>query len=495
MFAVAILLIFFVSPHSFDPTRVGPSLPQSKIQTTEFAKGKIIESVDCTGDPSQSYAVYLPSSYATEKKWPVLFAFDPIARGKVPVEHYKDAAEKFGWIVIGSNNSRNGPMQASITAWNAMVKDAQRRFRIDEQRVYVTGFSGGARLAIYLATQCQGCVAGVIAAGAGFPIGLNAATRLPFPIFVTLGVDDFNFAEITELDRTLNKAGTAHLVEEFAGRHDWPPAEVAIDSIGWMELQAIRSGTRPPDQQFVQATWQAEWGRANSLVAAKKFYEAFQAHSAIIAAFSGLHDLAEAQTELAKLQASPEVKSAVREVQRQITRQREFEARVRSLIAASQRVSLRNDAEISSDNPRPEQNVAEGPTPESQLKSLFADLRKQAAKQDDSSDRRVARRVVNGAYINFYEQGTGELSQKHFDAAARWFALASDINPERAVAFFYLACAYAGKGDKKKSFRALKSAVDHGFSDVAAIANNPLFDSIRDDAQYRAIMQTLQSKH
>ena len=386
-------------------------------------------------------------------------------------------------------------MQEPIKAWNAMVKDAQQRFRLDERRIYVTGFSGGARVAIFLAAQCQGCIAGVIAAGAGFPVGLDATKRSPLPIFVTVGVDDFNFAEISELDQILDKAGTTHQVEQFAGRHDWPPPEVAIGAIEWMELQAIRSATRPNDQQFVQSIWQAKWARANSLVEAKKFYEAFQAYSAINATFSGLHDLSGAQTELAKLQASSEVKNASREVQRQITRQHEFEARVRTLIAASQRVSLRSDAGDSSDNARPEQNVSEGPAPESQLNTLFADLRKQAAKAEDGSDRRVARRVVNGAYINFYEQGTSELSQKHFDAAARWFALASDINPERAGAFFYLASAYAGKGDKKKALRALKSAVDHGFSDVAAIENNALFDSIRDDPQYRAIMQTLQSKH
>lgn len=469
------------------------AVQQSNLATAEIPKATIIEKVICAADTTRTYTLYLPANYSNDRKWPLLVAFDPVARGRLPVERYKDAAGKYGWIVIGSNNSRNGPMQPSITAWNAMVKDAQARFPIDERRVYVTGFSGGARLATYLATQCQGCVAGVIASGAGFPVGLNAATLLPFPIFVTLGVDDFNFAEVSELDQTLDKAGTTHLVEEFAGRHDWPPPEVASDAIEWMELQAIRSGTRPNDPQFVESAWQAKWARASSLVEAKTFYEAFQAYSAIVATFSALHNVVEAQSELAKLQTNSEVKNATRDVQRQITRQREFEARVRTLVAASARVSLRNEAENSPDNQR-EQNVPDELAPDAQLKSLFADLRKQAAKPEDSSDRRVARRVVNGAYINFYEQGTSELGQKRFNAALRWFALASDINPERAGAFFYLAAAYAGKGDKKKSLRALKTAVDRGFSDLAAITENKLFDSLRDDPQYREIIHALESK-
>src|SRR4030081_1330824 len=100
----------------------------------------------CAGEPNQSYALYLPANYTTEKKWPVLYAFDPGARGKIPAERFREPAEKYGWIIVASNNSRNGPMQPSVDAWNAMVKDTHARFAIDDDRVYVAGMSGAARL-------------------------------------------------------------------------------------------------------------------------------------------------------------------------------------------------------------------------------------------------------------------------------------------------------------------------------------------------------------
>ena len=62
----------------------------------------------CTDDTSQSYEVYLPSGYPAQKKWPVIFVFDPHGNGKLAVEHFKEAAEMFGYVVLGSNNSRNG---------------------------------------------------------------------------------------------------------------------------------------------------------------------------------------------------------------------------------------------------------------------------------------------------------------------------------------------------------------------------------------------------
>jgi len=51
----------------------------------------------------------LRSSYTPQRNWPILYGFDPGGRGKQPVELFKDAAEKYGWIVVGSYNSRNGP--------------------------------------------------------------------------------------------------------------------------------------------------------------------------------------------------------------------------------------------------------------------------------------------------------------------------------------------------------------------------------------------------
>src|ERR1044072_7311856 len=79
-------------------------------QTNSIPRGQIVERVEALNDPSQSYALYLPSNYTPNRKWPVLYAVDPGARGRVPVERFKEAAEKYGWIVLGSNNSRNGPL-------------------------------------------------------------------------------------------------------------------------------------------------------------------------------------------------------------------------------------------------------------------------------------------------------------------------------------------------------------------------------------------------
>src|SRR6266850_2335045 len=68
----------------------------------DLPKGIVVEKVVCELDVSQSYALYLPSGYTPEKTWPVIYAFDPDGEGNTPVKLYRDAAEKYGYIVVGT---------------------------------------------------------------------------------------------------------------------------------------------------------------------------------------------------------------------------------------------------------------------------------------------------------------------------------------------------------------------------------------------------------
>src|ERR1700689_5295471 len=70
--------------------------------------GVLIPDEKCAARPAQSYALYLPSHYTPDKRWPIVYTFDPDGRGEVAVALIKDAAERYGFIVLGSNNSRNG---------------------------------------------------------------------------------------------------------------------------------------------------------------------------------------------------------------------------------------------------------------------------------------------------------------------------------------------------------------------------------------------------
>lgn len=414
----------------------------------------------------------------------MLYAFDPGARGQIPVERFKEAAEQFGWILIGSNNLRNGEFQPSIDAWNAIVKDTHDRFAIDDERVYLTGFSGGARLAFYFAIRCRDCIAGVIASGAGFPAGVTPSPALHFAVYCTTGIEDFNFGEVKTLADALDKSGMTHRTEVFTGRHEWPPSSVAIEALEWMELQAMKSGKRQRDDSLIESIWQTRLRQGADLENSKKLYDAYQIYFALNDSFKGLRDVAAVEKRIKQLRDTPEVKTAIRNEQQQIRKQREIETRINALLSAR----ARNGEEGA-------ENTNEILDPETRLKGMFADLRKQADRIEDTDERRIARRVLDGVFIGLFERGSNQLQTKRYDDAVKSFELATALHPERGGVFFYLAWAHAANGDKKQALRALHTAVDNGFSDLSAIEGNKAFDSMREDVQYREIIQAVRTKH
>jgi hypothetical protein len=105
--------------------------------------GTVNPRVACSSDPAESYALYLPPGFSTNRDWPILYFFDPFARGQVAAEVIKAAAAKYGYIIAASNNSKNGPMGGSKEAAIAMWDDTHARLPVNTHRRYVAGLSGG----------------------------------------------------------------------------------------------------------------------------------------------------------------------------------------------------------------------------------------------------------------------------------------------------------------------------------------------------------------
>jgi tetratricopeptide (TPR) repeat protein len=261
-------------------------------------------------------------------------------------------------------------------------------------------------------------------------------------------------------------------------------------------LLAMKTGKRQPDANLIDSIWQRKLQQARAFEESKHTYDAYQIYFALTDSFKGLRDVAEVEKKSNQLRDTAEVKTAIRDEQQQIRKQREIETRLRALMSArGDSDGKEGSGAQSSEDSRDGGSKSEGFDPETRLQGMLVDLHKHAGLIEDSGERRVARRVLDGVFIGLFEQGMNQLqTQKRYEEAVRTLKLATEVKPERAGAFFYLAWAYAATGDRKKSLRALQTAVEKGFSDLSAITGNKAFDGIRDDAQYRQIIQPMQNK-
>src|SRR4029453_4568503 len=172
--------------------------------------GVLVEHVSCPNDPTQTYTLYLPSTYQADRKWPLLLVFDPGARAARAAEVFREAAERFGWIVAASENSRNGPWEPTLRAVNAMWPALLGGYAVDEHRVYTAGHSGGAAVSGRVAPP-GGPSPGVIASGQPNPESqITKAKEKRFAWFGAAGHSDFNFLQVKNIDAALADSTSPH---------------------------------------------------------------------------------------------------------------------------------------------------------------------------------------------------------------------------------------------------------------------------------------------
>ncbi len=328
--------------------------------------GVVIAEVKCEADPSQSYALYLPRGYTADRPWPVILAFDPGGRGRNPVDRYQAAAEQYGYIVAGSNNSRNGAPDTATTV-RAMTADVGARFNIDPRRVYTAGMSGGARVALSIALWSRG-IAGVIASSAGYPDAKPRKT-LPFVLFATAGTEDFNHLEMRLLDRALT---TPHHLAIFDGSHVWLSSDLAIDAVEWVELQAMKAGLKARDDSEIDRIFTKRTDAISAPGADTTRYLALQA---LVADFEGVRDVSSAAARADALGRDKKVREALKRESEEDDREQRMLDDVRTL-----------ESRLDSDDIRARALM--------DLRQRWRELSEAAKKSEDSAERRLARRVL-----------------------------------------------------------------------------------------------------
>jgi hypothetical protein len=439
--------------------------------TPGFPTGVVIPKVVVEGTPEQSYALYLPAKYTPAKAWPIMFAFDPEAQGQHPVELLKEAAEKFGYIVAGSNNSRNGNGRAQMEAAQAMWNDAHRKLSIDPQRVYATGFSGGARVASVVALRCGGCIAGVVAHGAGFPSGVSPTKDTKFIFFGAIGEGDFNYPEMIDLGNMLEKAEVPNRIRRFSGGHQWAPAPVWHEALGWLDLWAMKKGSRKKDDAVIAEMLKQDQARAEGLKNEGKEYFAFQEYQRLIRDYEGVADVGSFREIARQLENSKPVKSGAK-------REREEDL-------LQQRITV----EISTELLRLEKEPADRASTLARLNNLMAALKKKYDKAKGTSEENFYRRAMGQVVAQAYESGFRFFAEKDYPLAILYYELLLPVVLKPGPLFIEIAQAQVRAGDKKAALKSLKQAVASGLSEPEKL-RDPDFAVLKENPEYQALLDS-----
>jgi|SRR5882672_1781463 len=272
--------------------------------------GRLEEQVRSVTDTSQTFAVYFPPGYTTERRWPVLLVLDPRGRAPLALKLFQDRAARLGWVILSSYNSlSDGPPEPNVNAVNAMLAWAQAHPSLDPGRLYLAGFSGTARAALGFAVALRGHVAGVIAVGGalGFTLGgpeTAFAGDSTFAYFGSAGTRDFNYEEVLAMADRFRTTRVPFRVVPFEGPHGWPPPEVCGDALDWLELRAMLGGLRMMDSGWVRARLADEVGHALDLERVGRWAEALRLDVAIARDYARWPEASDAAGRAAALRRS-----------------------------------------------------------------------------------------------------------------------------------------------------------------------------------------------
>lgn len=309
-------------------------------------------------------------------------------------------------------------------------------------------------MALRLALDRPGKVFGVIASGAFHAAGkdLPAGTRLA--VFLACGEEDFNYFELLQARRDLERRGLEVWWETHAGGHRWPPPDVAARGLGALAIHAGRARRAPADPAL-----EARW--AEGCLAAAR------------ARLPAGRPLQARRTLEALAKFLPEQPAAV------LARD---EARA---LGRDPACAAESTAEADAEGDARRAASARGSAAYPVLLKAFA---REASKARGLEARYRAMVLRNEAFTT-EDLAREAWRQGSYKQSARLFEALAEVLPDRPRPAYFAACAWAQAGEAEQGMAWLRRALDRGFKEAAALREDPALDPLRGRADFRDLLR------
>ena len=401
-----------------------------------------------TADAAQPYTYYIPAG-KNKEALPVIYLFDPHGDGSLPIKKYKPLADAFGFILVGSNLSRNGnDWGTTEQIWQQLYTETRTKLKINGQRLYTCGFSGGAKVASFIAIHHPE-IKGVIAGGAGLPDNEQPA-NFPFTFTAIAGEGDMNLTELVAINEALSHTRTRHRILFFDGKHEWAPITTMEQAFAGLQLDAMRDKLTPPNNTFINTYIAKSNAR---FIACNKTNNLIKAGEEYDYAITVLEGLTPGLTQL-KQQRSQLANNPVYQQQRQAAQ---------TLLAKEQQIK-------SSYVPHFQQ------TDMNYWSATINELNGRAA--INNNEKAMYQRLLAFLSLAFYSFSNRTITANDNTSARHFVELYKMADPANSEAWYFSAIMDVREGHTQKAEADLKKAMDNGFRDQPRLGQQPEFKAL-----------------
>jgi hypothetical protein len=224
--------------------------------------------VCCNLDSGNTYEVYIPERAQSVEKLPLLIILDSHGSGKFALDKFKFGAKQNQTAIIASNTIKNG-FTGFENAIQTMLDDVRGKYPVGST-VFITGFSGGARMALGYALSHQ--VNGLILCGA--LAGSDQLNAVHCPVISISGMDDFNFMETAQyLFQEQSTPGNLK-IELTDASHSWPDSLLLANALGFLRLSGKAGDIPSLPESHLKTYCRNQHSRIDSLVQKGDFLKA-----------------------------------------------------------------------------------------------------------------------------------------------------------------------------------------------------------------------------
>lgn len=392
------------------------------------------KSDSCQQAPEISYEVYFPKSIPECSDLPLLIVIDPHANGKLSVNKFKNAADRFSCIIIASSTIKNGS-QDFINTLNQLIDNARKKYS-EGKIIYLAGFSGGARMALSYAQYFP--VNGVIACGAmSTPEQLSA---INCPVMCIVGMADFNFIEAAQYIFNPEQAPAVLNLRFTTDTHAWPDKGILTEALGTLLMHQEKNKICPPVKKLIQDFSKSQSVKFDSLIKSDHYIDA-----ALLARNLTKIENLSFPEKLQTVEYSPEFNQALNNLRESLR----FELTVRNAYYAA----LNNE-----DMEWWEQEIA----------SINKNL-----EEDTNYYRKYALKRIKGFLgIMCYSLCNNYIINNDLSSIERMLAIYKLIEPDNADMYYFTALYEYKTGHPERVGKYLKQAIQSGFSDMDRMEND-----------------------
>lgn len=413
--------------------------------------GVIFKDLSCRKEPSVTFGAYLPSDYDTIQKWPVVVFFDAHARVGLILEKFREIVEKQGVILVVSGDSKNGlPLDISYSIGCSLVRDLTERFSIDKNQLYAAGFSGGARAASNLAIN-NPSIKAVIACSGGFPSDQKEVYG-KFDFVGIAGREDFNYAELENLDQNLEILNFTHDLLLFNGGHDLPEPEIFEQALLLLEMNRIRTNTIERNDSVISNFKTAFIEASEKSLKQKHYQEAYSYREIMLKKLDGLEDVSALKKETVELEAK-------KEYQDEKSRSAEVMAKEKQEMQRFFQAFFSETVDW--------------------WKKEIGALEKTSNTDQDFLVRSSANRILGYISLLCYSHADNALSTGQIGMAGKFLDIYYCVDPENPDCSYLWSCFHTLKGNYNPALGVLEKAIELGFSDAEKLKNDTRLDSLR----------------